>query len=399
MGGFPPVNTISDAEWAKIVDAAKKEGKLTCYCWDFNVTWKQDWVIKAFKEATGIDMEVMGFSGTISLERIKTEARAGKYIADIFDARMGYHFMGLEGTGLLKRVDNLPILKDAQNSDVFWANPITSPYVLEGPTVMSIPGITYMYNSNVMPAERLPKKWQDVLDPWYKQKLCEWDPITYAGIDYAVWGHFAEMGYPDWWADYTYDLYGKQNDMHTIKILGQPNPLYSGECGIAVYVGGAISGANVKVSHVIDKATWIKGGTFNPPTPIRFNRGDGYSILAKSPHPNAAMLFLNWFYSKEGGMSYSKLGFDRTRRRDVPHLLEKTFYPEKQVTTFWVPDGKWFDFEQYSYASKGTFKLMREGMSRDVWKKWMKDISTNYWGQYPPPAYPLYNFTEQELAP
>jgi len=372
------------------VAAAKKEGTVTCYCWDFRTTWKSDWAIKNFKAAYGIDLEIQAFSGTVSTERIKTEARAGKYVADVFDAMLSYHTGTMEPTGLLKRIDNLPALKDAKDPDLFYYSPIVTPYTLEGPNEMKVPGTHGTYNTNLIPPDRLPKKWADLLDPYYKQKICESDPITYAGIDYAIWGHFRELGYPDWWLDFTYDYYGKHNSIHFLGILGGPSPIQRGECGLSVAWGGGGTWS-VKVTNTIDKATWIKGWSMTDQMyPIRFNGGYGFGLLAKSPHPNAATVFMNWYFSKEGMTSYSKLALDPVRRKDIPNLVEKEYSPAKTVSTYWVPEPEFYSFEQYSYSTKGLFNLMKQGMSRDAWKKWMKDTSMNFWGQYPPPPTTLY---------
>ncbi len=392
LPGLPPVNTIPDAEWAKIVDAAKKEGKLTCYCWNFNTAWMSDWAMKAFKSATGIDMEVMGFSGTISTERIKTEARAGKYVADIFDAMMSYHTGTMESTGLLKRVDNLPVLKDALDPNVWYYSPIKTPLSLEGGE-MKIDGASHgTYNTKLVPPERLPKRPQDLLDPWYKGKWCDSDPITYAGIDYALWGHFRAMNYPDWWLDFFYDLYNKQNGRVFYGVLGGTNPMYMGDCAIKASEWGSDS-YDIKVAHVINKATWIRPFIYaDERYAIHFNKTYGWSIPAQTPHPNAAMVFLNWFLGKDGQMSLQKdLGLSISRRKDVPNLIEKEYKIDNPLKTFWVPDSEWLNFEQYSYSRKdGIFKLAKEGMSREAWKKWVKETSTNFWGQYPPPTQPIY---------
>ncbi len=390
LPGLPPVNTIPDAEWAKIVDAAKKEGKFICYCWRFNTSWMTDWVVKAFKSATGIDMEVMAFSGTVSVERIKTEARAGKYIADGFNAMMSYHTGPMEPTGLLKRVDNLPFLKDAMDPNVWYYSPIKTPYSLEGGD-MQITGANHgTYNTQLVPPERLPKKPQDLLDPWYKGKICEYDPITFAGTDYALWGHFRALNYADWWPDFFYDLYAKQNARLFSVILGSANPMYKGDCAIWPSEWGR-SAAEVKIGQVINKATWIEGFVYTDlPYAIHFNTTHGFSIPAKSPNPNAAMVFLNWYLGKEGQQAYQTgLALHDSRRKDVASLIEPKYSVKNPVKSFWVPDAEWLNFENYSYSNKGVFKLEKEGMSREAWKKWMKDTSMTFWGQYPPPSYPI----------
>ncbi len=369
------------------MEAAKKEGNVTCYCWHF-ATWQDKWVRDSFKAATGIELELMRFSGTISLERVKTEARAGKFIADAYQAVASYNVGGLDPTGLSKPIDNLPALREVANLNVWRYSPVITPLTLElpkGSAGMAYPAGNYTYNTNLVPPERLPKKRQDLLDPWWKGKLCETDPITYAGIDYAVWGRVRELGYPDWYPDFIYDYFYK-SQRHYLIILGGPSALNKGDCALNATWMGATGAGEAKATHLEDKATWIKIESFDPPLPGRPTSTNGLSVLAKSPHPNAALVFANWLMSKESQEAWAKMGYGSVNRRDVKHQIEEKYWPQKLATQFWAPEAQWLNFENYSYSNKGgVFKLMKEGMSREAWVKWMKDTSTAYWGQYPPP--------------
>jgi len=385
--GLAPSALISDAEWAKIVDAAKKEGKVTCYCWTWKFDYRSRWAEDEFKKATGITFENLVIAGTPAVERIKTEARAGKYVADIFSSILMYHTPAVwEGTGLLKNIDNLPNLKDAKDPDKYFYSPIRFPYTIEWPIEWrTAGGANFMYSSKIVPEDRVPKKWQDLLDPWWKGKLCAANPTAQAGLTFSAWAHFRELGYPDWWPEFYYNLYLKQNEWVKYYIDGQPDPLNTGDCGMNSSAEWGTSAAHLKSRYVIDKAPWLRIGTFDPPHPTKTSSGYSVSVPAKSPHPNAALVFANWLFSQETMLSYSKLGLETVGRRDIPNFIEKEYYPAKAQTKFWAMDAEWVGFEQYSYASKGVFKLIFEGMPKETWLKWMKDGSTTYWGKYPPP--------------
>jgi iron(III) transport system substrate-binding protein len=45
----------------------------------------------------------------------------------------------------------------------------------------------------------------------------------------------------------------------------------------------------------------------------------GMSLLSNAPHPNAAKVFIEWFYTKEGQTIYSQSHSSISIRRDVPH--------------------------------------------------------------------------------
>jgi ABC-type Fe3+ transport system substrate-binding protein len=54
--------------------------------------------------------------------------------------------------------------------------------------------------------------------------------------------------------------------------------------------------------------------------------GNGGPVMIKNPpHPNAAKVFVNWFFSKEGQQIYDKAFGNATRRVDVDTAWLKEF--------------------------------------------------------------------------
>ncbi|MBI4297388.1 MAG: ABC transporter substrate-binding protein [Chloroflexi bacterium] len=385
--GAAPVDTISDAEWAQIVEAAKKEGKLTCYCFDLvRDSWEGDLATRFFKETYGIDLEIIGLPPSLMVERIKSEARAGQYIADVVAIGAPEQTGTLEPGGFLQRIDNLPALIDVKDPNAWLFDPILTPYTLLRTDAIDYPAGHYTVNTNIVSSEKYPQKPQDLLDPWWKEnKICEWEPTAYAVVDFKFWNNFREYNYADWYVDYFYDLYNTGNRFF-FTFAGQPAGLNRGDCAISVSFGAA-SASGIKQAAVLNKVTWIKVGTFADLKPAPIVGSDAISVMGKAPHPNAALLFVNWRYSKGGqeAVAGEKGGLASMARLDVPSLVEKKYWPENPVTTFWVADTQWYKFEQYSYASKVIFKLAKEGMTREAWHKWVENASMNFWGQYPPP--------------
>ena len=368
------------------MEAAKKEGKVTCYCFDLGRdAYAGDWARRVFKETYGIELEIIGLPAALLVERIKSEARAGQYIADVVGAGAAAHLDMLEPAGFLKRVDNLPALKDVKDPNVWMFSPILTPYTVLRIDDVNYPGIHYTVNANIVPREKYPQKMQDLLDPWWKGKICDWDPTAFSTLDFKFWNNFREYNYAAWYVDYFYDLYNT-GDRLFFSFLGQPAGLNRGDCGVRVgFDGGKV--ASIKQAAVLDKVTWIRGGTFSDLRPIPLVGNDSISVLAKAAHPNAALLFPNWRYTREAQASLTreKGGLTASARRDAPFLVEKEYWPETLATTYWVAEGRWSAFLSYSYASKTIFKLAKEGLSREAWKKWVKDTPMSFWGQYPPP--------------
>ncbi|MBI4298104.1 MAG: extracellular solute-binding protein, partial [Chloroflexi bacterium] len=384
LPGPAPSSTYTDAEWAKIVEAARKEGKLMVYANPSFISWKETAVREGMKEAYGIDVEMIRGPAATMVERLQTETRAGVYVADIFQGFATVTSV-LEKLGFLKVIDNLPSLKYVNNPDVWYYNPLLSPSFVAAPATWPAGGGNYNYSTKVVPPERVPVKLQELLDPYWKGKVCMVDPVTSPGqSDYTLWVGGRSLGYQDWFLDFFYDLMNKDAGRIYWFLLGTPNPWYTGECGLTWWTGG--SAAGMKQTVVQDKVTWEKIGSFEEPLLPLNVRPIIEGVLKTAPHPNAALVFINWFLSQEGQTKYvTQEGLEISARRDVTSPVEKIYYSEKPATHYWVVEFDEYLFESYVYALKINFKMMKEGMSKAAWLKAVKDASLAYWGQFPPP--------------
>ena len=116
--------STQDAAWNKIVEAAKKEGKLTIY--SFNLVGDIGIVVsRAFKETYGITMDIVTGRGAEFTERVKTEKRIGNLVADVTEGNVSnIQNMKVEGltTGY---ASDLPVLreKDVWVADILSMDP------------------------------------------------------------------------------------------------------------------------------------------------------------------------------------------------------------------------------------------------------------------------------------
>ncbi len=393
FAGLPPGATYSDAEWAKIVEAAKKEGKVMVYQWDSSF-WRPAWAAKEFEKLYGIKVEELSFSGVWLVERIASEARAGIYTADIINITLRY-YPKMERDGWLKPIDNLPALRDVYNQDLWYASPVKSQYSLTSPEVR-LNVFDYVYNTKVVPPGRVPKKPQDLLDPWWKEaKLCSTDPVS-SDNPYSVFSkNWYGLQFAEWWPDYFYDVASKASGRFLFYLSGTPSPVIKGECALELQAMGMSSGEYKKRYFVDQEAPWVAGGNFDSPFPVLGLGRAANSVLGKAPHPNAALLFLNWRYSKEGQQAWAKAAGSITPlRKDIPNPVEEKYWPAKgkAVKQFWVDSATSTDFEEYTAATKIILRMEKEGLSKQSWLKEIRDTSNSFWGQYPPPPGTLYPF-------
>ncbi len=399
--GLAPSFTYSDAEWAKIVADAKKEGEVLGYCWSIFSSWKDAFVRKQFTADTGIKFDQITFSGSVLNQRIEAEQRAGVFKADFYCASSSHPVTPIK-KGWLRPIDMLPSLKDVKNPDIWHASPIIlAPELLEDPTWQQ-GRAHYDVNTKVVPRERWPKTIQDMLDPYWKGvKNCMPDPSTGVTPDTHFWRWYHELDYADWWPGFWYDFASRQSGTLFKYFIGQVVPVITGECGINLSRAGT-SASGLKTLHEVDGATWIKQGTFvDRSLPGQQTAGTELGVMKTAPHPNAALVLANWLYTKETQTRMSaERGVLVSLRKDVPDPIQAKYWPEKPEPRYWLHDLKWREFEDYSFARRINFKLMNEGaFTRDGWIREVKETSMGFWGQFPPPAYPNYNFTEDQLKP
>ena len=386
LGGPAPAAPYSDAEWAKIVEAGKKEGKVLCYCWAFGDP-KDKGLIAGMKREFGIDVEIMRLPGAQTAQRIDNEYRAGVYNVDVVGVVTSIMAGYLDKKGLLRPVNNLASLQQATNPDVWYANPMLTTSVISHGAWHVAAG-DYRISTKLVPPDREPKKVADLLDPWWKGKICMRDPVTTPRADYSFWRVWqANKGASDW-PDTWYALANKNAGSFYFYLLGAVDPLFAGDCAF-MFAGldAADVGATAqKLAVVNNKVTWVKLGTWDKPWAGLPLQNQHIGVMQKAAHPNAALVLANWVLSQKGQAEViAGTTWDTSLRRDVPNPVEKIYWPEKPETEYWLQDVDWSSFEDYLFASKAAFQLMKEGMSKDAWLKKTRDASVAFWGQYPPP--------------
>lgn len=336
---FPPPTSqtaTQDAAWAKVVAAAKKEGKLTAY--SFN--WVGDvglTVQKAFESRYGIKLDIITGRGSEFIERIKTERRVQQQVGD-FTEGSPLHIQSMKLNGSLASiVSELPVIKeqgvwlaeptviDTQDKvNLVWRFEVLSPYM----------------NTKLVKPEDAPGSWKDLLDPKWVGKMSIGDPNIQSTFS-RVAVVFMENGV--WNEDYVKALY-KQKPGFTTGGADDFSRLSRGEVSLV------ICGAEATAAKFI-----VEGA---PIQPIDMRDGVVFSTgsmaaIAGSPNPNATKVFINWVLSQEGQTVTSKAQSIKVLRKDVADfrakgaqvqytrpLVESIQHLEKSTRMF---QEKWFD--------------------------------------------------------
>src|SRR6266498_2495562 len=162
-------------EKAKLIDAAKKEGKLVWYT-STNVTESKPLLDDFEKVYPGIKGEIFRASGEKTLNRIITEARANHSEFDIvtisevdalIDAKLLAPYRSPEAKSFI------PEFKDPNG---YW-------------TAIYINYATIGYNPKMVSDKEAPKQWEDLLDTKWKSKLAiDQEQYPWFGTLHKAWG-------------------------------------------------------------------------------------------------------------------------------------------------------------------------------------------------------------------
>lgn len=285
------------SEWDKVVEAAKKEGKITAYSFHF-IGDVGTGVAKAFKDKYGIQIESISGPGMQLIERMRAEQRAGQGMADILTTGASIIFVA-KTEGLTRPVGVLPVLEEQGG----WLGfPPLDPerHVLNFMLTSQLPII----NTNLVKPQDEPTAWQDLLGPQWKGKMAIADPATIPNAAY-VYLVLQRKGVSK---DYFTKL--GQQDLKLVNTTRDISAAVArGEAALAWAASDATTGP-FAVQGAPVKAIDMKEG-------IPLTSGGAVAMISNGPHPNATRLFINWLLSQEGQSLYTRLDPRLSVRKNV----------------------------------------------------------------------------------
>lgn len=311
---------VTPSAWDKVVADARKEGQVTPY--SFGLTGEVGKVVaEGFQRAYGIRVEITAGIGTVLMERIKSEARAGKFIADTYDTSAAFVAQA-KGDGLTVSVGNLPAL------DEKWR---MHPSLDKERHILGMgAAITSLYvNTTLVKPGEEPRSYKELLQPKWKGKLLFPSPMTQPNCVRAYVAYKKNNVLSD---DFWSQL-GKQDLKVSPTIRDQDAMLARGEAAVGV------------CSVDITANPFIKEGAPVKPVPVQEGtvalQSPAIALLKNSPHPNATRVFINWLQSKDGQMAYHQARGTISGRDDVPSFAPAA--ARLSLDKFWVSD---IDVEQ-----------------------------------------------------
>lgn len=242
-------------------------------------------VLKGFYQRyPTIKVEHTRVSGVARSERFFTEALAGVVEFDVYDVadelktkfvKAGLLAGPIEWRKLFPSVPELHFSPDGYFVGVGFSTHVIG------------------YNPALVPADRVPKNWQDCLDPYWKGRfVVDTRPRTFATLALA-WGESKAIEYVT-----------RLKNNQPIWKRGQSEALTE----LAAGEYPMICGAYYQSIHRILKRDPKAQLAMSLPTELPVGMGESPTVMKAAQSPNAAVLLTGWLASAEGQKGYDQIG-------------------------------------------------------------------------------------------
>ena len=308
--------TAWEGEWERTVKAAEQEGQVVVY----KIANDSEW--HAFqKRFPKIKVVLIPGNAAQILQRLMTERRAGKFLADV--VRLG----GGTTTSLYKAkaldpISSAFILPEVSDPSKWFEgkhqyNDAESQYIF---IYAAFPLRLLGYNTKVVDPRTITSFW-DLLDPKWRGKTTLKDPKDPGGGSPLLFlYHNPQLG-----PEYIKKLLtvGGLTLVRDPRERLQTDWLASGKFPISITSKAdgvdeaKKQGLPVDVfdAHALKEGAALEAG------------GTMISLVNRAPHPNAAKVLINWFLSREGQMAIQKTGPGDAGQNSLREDISKDHLP------------------------------------------------------------------------
>jgi iron(III) transport system substrate-binding protein len=315
----------------ELIAKAKQEGQLTYYT-DLIVNQIVRPLTSAFEAKYGIKVNYVRGDSQVNSLKLLNEKKTGRMMADVFGLTSGLPVLIKAGVARqFKAVNAAELPAKYRDPDGYWVS--ANVFVLT-------PGI----NTNLVPADKRPKTYDDLLAPMWKDKIAM-KPNDLSGAPGFIGNILTSMG-EQRGMDYLRKL-SKQN----IKLVNASarailNQVIGGEYAMALQIFDHHAAISAAKGAPVD---WLP---LNPATVTP----DLVALTQGAPHPNAGLLFVDFMISKEGQEIFRKAHY-LPSRAEVPPLVEKLI-PEKGgfTATVLTPTMVDKEYDHWDNVAKQLFR-------------------------------------------
>jgi len=337
-----------EQEWAAVIEAAKREGKVVVAGSPDPVMRKE--VIPKFTARFGVAVEFIAGRSSQIVSRVETERASGIYTMDVYLAGPDTTANELYKDKMIDPLKPLIVMPEVadgskwKSGKIWFADPqeqfVVRPF-------SSVASLLYINTEHVKPEDL--RHIKDLLNPKWRGKISSEDPTTTgAGANMAA-RLLTQVG-----EEFVKHLYVDQKPVRTRDRRQMSDWLARGTHPICLNCREDDVRPLVKEGFKLLEIFELDGVA-----PTINGSPWMLSVANRAPHPKAAQLFANWILSKEGLETYARGYGSATLRTDIDEsFLNPGNLPKKGVKYFDDTDWKWIVTGRHEARAK-VWKLLK----------------------------------------
>jgi len=266
---LPAAAQTPDADWAKVVAAAKQEGRVVVY--NASSAERHSALSRAFEKKYGVTVDLLNARSSEIRERIRSEQQVGRALADLTITSAATAWLQAE-SGTFQPHGFLP-----------QATKLISPYKDDGTVIpISLSRYGILINTDLIKPGDEPKSWWDLTDPKWKGKILSDDPRASGGTNQAfiVLYDVLGRGFHEKLRDQDL-VFGRDTQLNLRRIGRGEYPIYT-----VLTLPDLANVRGLPVKGIVPK----EGSPYIPLV---------LAMLKNAPHSNAARLYMNFFLEDE----------------------------------------------------------------------------------------------------
>ena len=291
------------AEWDKLVEAAKKEGKVTVSIPASAEMRKQ--LEEQFIKRYGIEVETITARGSSAVRRMADEFKAGVRYFDLHIGGSSSITSGMLDEGILDPIEPWLVLPEVKDPKQWWGghlwvdNAKRFVYVFQAYLSEVI-----WYNTDLVKPNEI-RSYDDFLNPKWKGKIGYLDPRT-PGAGDSTWSFMWQVKGEEYLKKLAaQDLYLGRDQRLLAESLAKGRVAVMIGLSYYSYLPFLKAGLPIKTLPRLKEGNYGTGGSGN------------LAVIKAPAHPNSTKVFVNWLLGREGQEIVSRALGQATRRHDV----------------------------------------------------------------------------------
>ncbi|MEV5411172.1 extracellular solute-binding protein [Thermopolyspora sp. NPDC052614] len=214
--------------------------------------------------------------------KLQVEAESGSRAADLF---AGGSSSIVQFVRENPNICKVPDIRTASDGLITYSDKTALLYY-------KLTSFVFVYNTNLVSEDEAPKSWNDLLDPKWKGKLEMGDPTVPSGARHILTQLLVPESADKWGEAYVEKL--ATQDVNIAESEPTiPADIASGRFPVGIFVYSGFYAAQKAKGAPIKAVFPLEGGG-------TYFGNSGICTITDSPNADAATLFLNWLFSKEG---------------------------------------------------------------------------------------------------